>query len=247
MKNSTLLHIPHASTYIPRKYLSSFDPTKIKHEIDVMTDWFCDDLFGCERDQIIFPISRLVCDVERFRDDKDEIMALLGMGVTYRSASDLSVLRNVTDQEREDILRLYYDPHHRKFSEAVRIKLREFGHCLIIDCHSFCPIALPYELDQHSDRPDFCIGTTEYHTPAGVADNMVHYLSDNGFRVKINSPFSGTIVPMQFYEKDKRVFSVMIEVNRDLYSDRPGVKSHRFSAIQSTIKTCIEIAENSLF
>ena len=75
MKNSTLLHIPHASTVIPGNYLASFRQAILPHEIEVMTDWFCDELFDCGRDRIVFPISRLVCDVERFRDDKQEIMA----------------------------------------------------------------------------------------------------------------------------------------------------------------------------
>jgi hypothetical protein len=34
----------------------------------------------------------------------------------------------------------------------------ELGRCLIIDCHSFPSVALPYELDQREERADFCIG-----------------------------------------------------------------------------------------
>ena len=94
MKNSTLLHIPHASTVIPGNYLASFRQAILPHEIEVMTDWFCDELLDCGRDRIVFPISRLVCDVERFRDDKQEIMADIGMGVTYRCTSTLEHLRS---------------------------------------------------------------------------------------------------------------------------------------------------------
>ena len=35
--------------------------------------------------------------------------------------------------------------------------------------------------------------------------------------MKIDSPYAGTIVPMKFYGKDRRVRSVMIEMNRALY------------------------------
>ena len=64
--------------------------------------------------------------------------------------------------------------------------------------------------------------------------------------MKLDSPFAGTIVPMKYYEKDKRVYSVMIEVNRKLYTDAPGVKGERFSAIRSVLKECIVIAENAV-
>jgi hypothetical protein len=36
---------------------------------------------------------------------------------------------------------------------------------------------------------------------------------------KVNRPFSGSIVPANNFDKNKRVFSVMIEVNRRLYMD----------------------------
>lgn len=119
MKNSTLLHIPHASTVIPGNYLASFRQAILPHEIEVMTDWFCDELFDCGRDRIVFPISRLVCDVERFRDDKQEIMADIGMGVTYRCTSTLEHLRSITEDEKGEILSQYYDSHHEKFERAV--------------------------------------------------------------------------------------------------------------------------------
>ena len=45
-----------------------------------------------------------------------------------------------------------------------------------------------------------------------------------GYDVAIDSPFSGTIVPLKHYHKDQRVASVMIEVNRSLYANPSGFK-----------------------
>lgn len=247
MKNSTLLHIPHASTLIPAQFHTSFDSSKLPHEIAVMTDWFCDELFDCGRDRVIFPISRLVCDVERFREDEREIMAKVGMGALYRSASDLSYLRKVTKKEKRQILSRYYDSHHNAFTQAVEKKLERYGHCLIVDCHSFYPTALPYELDKAKERPDFCIGTSEFHTPSSVTRALTAALECKGFTVKCNSPFAGTIVPMKFYEKDPRVISVMIEVNRRLYSDAPGTKNKDFFYVRSVLSQCIGLIEKTVF
>ena len=127
MKNTVILHIPHASTVIPADCIDSFDRNKLPHEIDMMTDWFCDELFdGGEK--IVFPVSRPVCDVERFRSDEDEIMAKVGMDAVYRCASDRTHLRTVTAQQRETILRRYYDAHHARLTQAVRRRLDGAGN-----------------------------------------------------------------------------------------------------------------------
>ena len=240
---STLLHIPHASIHIPEQYISSFSALKLEHETALMTDWFCDELFDCGSDRIVFPISRLVCDVERFRDDRDEVMAKVGMGVTYTAASDLSKLRIVSEEERETILEDYYDPHHLSFTQAVDQRIDKYGKCLIIDCHSFYPAPLRYELSQNPVRPDFCLGTTEFHTPKAIANEISGFLSKKGFSVSINKPFKGTIVPIKHYGIDNRVSSIMIEVNRKLYLESPGVKSQGFPYIKALIGKCVEIAE----
>lgn len=246
MNEFTVIHVPHSSTHIPREYRQSFVKEKIPHEIEVMTDWFCDELFDVGAGLVIFPISRLVCDVERFRDDKDEIMAKRGMGAVYTSCSDLSPLRIINAEEKEKILKRLYDVHHKRFENAVDKKLQKYGKCLIVDGHSFYPTPLPYELDKSPDRADFCIGTSEFHTPKAVTCAIADVLKNKGYSVTVNSPFEGTIVPLKYYQRDKRVSSVMIEINRRLYMDSPGVKGKHFDDIKSTVQECIKSAETCL-
>ena len=191
MNEMTIIHIPHTSVYIPEEYKDSYRPKVLRHEIDVMTDWFCDSLFDCGAERIVFPVSRLLCDVERFRDDGEETMAAVGMGAVYENCSDLSPLRQVSAGEREAILRRYYDPHHRRLGKAVRQRLERYGGCLIVDAHSFYPTPLPYEQDKSPLRPDFCIGTSAYHTPDAVAEGIAETLRANGYTVAFNTPFAG--------------------------------------------------------
>ena len=70
MKNDSpiLLHVPHASIHIPPEELSRFRPVDLADEQLKMTDRYCDELFS-GYDSVVFPVSRLVCDPERFRDD----------------------------------------------------------------------------------------------------------------------------------------------------------------------------------
>ena len=51
---------------------------------------------------------------------------------------------------------------------------------------------------------------------------------------------------MKYYKKDKRVYSVMIEINRKTYMDMPGIKSAQFPVIHSVINECIERAEKAV-
>jgi N-formylglutamate amidohydrolase len=62
------------------------DDAALNSELLRMTDAYTDELFPrtpVEAGRVIFPVSRLVCDVERFPSDGDEPMATRGIGVIY--------------------------------------------------------------------------------------------------------------------------------------------------------------------
>ena len=234
-----IIHIPHASTFIPPEYRDAFDSEKLSHEIEVMTDWYTDELFQCGEPKLVFPVSRLVCDPERFRDNEEEIMSTIGMGAAYTHCSDGTPLRDVSQAEREMILRRFYDPHHAALERLVEDELKEKGTALILDGHSFYSRPLPYEKD--SARPDFCIGTDGFHTPRKMAEALIEYFRAEGFEVLENRPFSGSIVPLRYYRKDPRVHSIMIEVNRRLYLKNDTDPGTRFLEIQSVVTKAMEL------
>ncbi len=236
-----IINVPHSSTYIPPEELRYFTTPYLKHELDVMTDHYCDDLYDAGNRMIRFPVSRLVCDPERFRDDHDEIMASVGMGAVYTACSDGSKLRAVTAAHREEILEKYYDPYHKELEDAVEDSLREYGKCLIIDGHSFPAVPLSYESDQNINRPDICIGTDESHTPPGIRKILYRFFVERGYSVEINRPFAGCIVPIKHYQKDLRVMSVMIEINRGLYIDNDIKKTGGYQSVKEDIVTAIEL------
>ncbi len=237
MSVPVILHIPHASLFIPEEYRREFrlDDVAIRRELFLMTDRYCDRLFTAGDERVVFPVSRLVCDPERFRDDLDEPMAAVGMGAVYTRRSDGSVLRDVTPARREAILRAFYDPHHERLTRSAALCLSARGSCLIVDCHSFSPVPLPHEPEQADDRPDFCIGTDPFHTPPALADAAVGFLSDLGYRAAVDHPFSGTIVPMTYYRAEPRVKSIMIEVNRALYMNADGTPCGRFEQVKADL------------
>jgi N-formylglutamate amidohydrolase len=51
-----------------------------------------------------------------------------------------------------------------------------------------------------------------------------------------NTPFSGTFVPIKYYQKDERVSSIMIEIKRSLYmNEATSEKIQSFSKIINLI------------
>ncbi len=229
-----ILHIPHSSTDTAGKtFLCERDTELLR-----MTDWYTDELYSCEgAARIVFPYSRLICDVERFEDDALEAMSKKGMGVVYTHNSFGERLREVDAKERAQIIEKMYRPHHAKLEEAVCDELARKGSALIIDCHSFPDEVLPH----HSDaaRPDICIGTDAFHTPELLEKVVRDYFEKRGYSVAVNSPFAGSIVPMRHYYKDARVSSLMIELNRRLYMDEKGTKSEGFASIQKEISSLL--------
>lgn len=234
-----VIHVPHSSTFVPgdvRLSLSLLD-SGLDAELLAMTDRYTDELFALPAEvaaTIVFPVSRLVVDPERFVDDEREPMTERGMGVIYTRTSRGERLRlDPSPEERRVLLDRYYHPHHAALARAVAAALFAHGCCLIIDAHSFPSKPLPYEPDQSLSRPDICIGTDSFHTPGWLAELAVETFREQGWRVEVNRPFSGSIVPMEFHGEDARVISVMIEVNRGLYMDeRSGAKSPEFQGFR---------------
>jgi N-formylglutamate deformylase len=230
-----VLHIPHSSRQVPAQERQGIrlDDAALNSELLRMTDAYTDELFPrtpVEAGRVIFPVSRLVCDVERFPSDEDEPMATRGMGVIYTRASMGEVLRAQPGAaDRQSILDRWYRPHHLKLERMVNDVIARSGGCLIVDCHSFPSVALPYELDQTEHRADFCIGTNSFHTPLVIRDAIVAAAREEGNSVAVDAPFAGALVPLASYRKDRHIWSVMIEVNRRLYMDEhSGLKKQDF-------------------
>ncbi len=246
-----VLHIPHSSTIIPPDIRDQFIVTEkeLDDEIRLMTDHFTDELFvsdDLKSHSIIFPISRICVDPERFVDDELESMSKRGMGVIYTHSHEGSrIRRDLSGTERQRLLDEYYYPHHERLETMVGEKLKKEGKCLIIDCHSFPSKVLPYEFDQSEDRPDICIGTDEFHTPQWLTEICVSLFESYGLTTAINRPFSGSLVPRRYYSSSKDVLSVMIEVNRKLYMDEGSAnKNENFGNIQKSLKDVLESLQN---
>jgi len=245
-----VLHIPHDSKIIPDSVRDQFllGDDELDLELSRITDHHTFDLFAGTGAQIVrASVSRLVVDVERFRDDVDEPMSRKGMGAVYTATSQMTPLRRtLRPEEREDLMRNYYDPHHRRLETVVDNAIDAHGRCLVVDCHSFPDHPLPYEQTTSSAvRPDVCIGTDDFHTEESLGSAFINEFRNAGFTVAVNTPFAGALVPGSRYRIDRRVQTIMVEINRRLYLQDGGIRTKfEFYSIARQVRTrCVKAVQ----
>lgn len=242
-----ILHIPHASLVIPEQFRQLFclNDTELEGEHLLLCDRYTNELFEHPHSiRIESPYSRLLVDVERFREDDDEPMSKVGVGVIYSHTTQGTPLKHDVTSDTRDKLLALYDAHHKSLEAATSESLLNSRSTIIVDCHSFPDPALPCDINQEENRPDSCIGCDSFHTPQELANNLVEHLEYEGYRVAINKPYAGTIVPLKHYQHDTNVKSIMIEINRKLYMDQTtGMKTGEFESTKTVVSKMLDIID----
>jgi N-formylglutamate amidohydrolase len=225
-----LIHLPHDATAIPPDAQADFllSAEELRAECLRLTDRHTGALYAdglAPADFLRAEVSRLVVDVERFADDAQEPCARVGMGATYVRTSDGRPLRALTPERRAELMARHYWPHHRALDAAAAARLARFGRCLVLDAHSFPTGPLTTQLAS-GPSPEIGIGTQPRHTPPALRDFAVSFFRDRGYEVGVDVPFSGAMVPNACFGREPRLWSVMIEVRRDLYMDETTGDRH---------------------
>ena len=235
-----LIHLPHDATEIPPAELGDFlvSDEALGRELLRLTDRHTAELYAADADPediLRAEVSRLVVDVERFADDRQERCAAFGMGATYVKTCAGDPLRELAPGRRQELLDRYYWPHHRRLDDAASARLARFGRCVILDAHSFPTGPLPTQAD-FSAPPEIGIGTEGAHTSPGLRALAEGFFRAQGFVVGVDVPFSGAMVPNRHHGKDFTVQSLMIEVRRELYMDEATGEPHAgFARIQAVL------------
>ncbi|MFF5012914.1 N-formylglutamate amidohydrolase [Streptomyces sp. NPDC001165] len=227
-ESPVLLHVPHSARAIPEDVRKGIllDDTALGLELDHITDAHTSriaeraaGLAGLTPWRFVNRLSRLVVDPERFPDEREEMLAV-GMGAVYTRTTHRGELR-AADTDPEPLVERYFRPYARAMTEAVAGRLAATGRAVVIDVHSYPSQALPYELHGTGPRPPVCLGTDAFHTPPELREAARKAFSAYG-ETGLDSPFSGTYVPLEYYGRDRRVSALMVEIRRDTYMTEPG-------------------------
>ncbi|MFD8203860.1 N-formylglutamate amidohydrolase [Streptomyces sp. NPDC059701] len=243
-----ILHVPHSSREIPADVRPGIvlDDAALERELDHITDSHTAEiaeaaagLAGVTPWRFVNRASRLVVDPERFPDEREEMTAV-GMGAVYTRTSHREVLR-ADGTDPEPLLERYFRPYARAMTEAVADRLAATGRAVIVDVHSYPTEPLPYELHGEGPRPPVCLGTDGFHTPPPLLAAARRAFAPCG-ETGLDSPFSGTYVPLEFYGKRGEVGALMVEIRRDTYMTEPGGPagpglSHLASSLAALVDT----------
>ena len=215
MKN-IIIHVPHSSLYIPEEYIkTALIP---QDELEIENNFMCDtgivDLIPLAfiENTLIFPYSRLYCDVERLIDGT-EPMEAYGMGYIYTKDSFGRDMFKYDTEHMHKINKIY-DDHHKKLDQRVKEILETHGECIIIDLHSFSDETVD-RLFGYKDCPDVCIGVEKDYYSEELVTAIKNLCKVMGLTVQIDYPYKGSIVPNAYYgKKDTGIISLMIEINK---------------------------------
>lgn len=230
-----IVHIPHSSLNVPESFIQRLKVDKEYfnrmnvYESDYLIDLFKpDDLAS-----LIFPYSRMFCDVERFRDDHKESNAIWQRrGVVYERDANSNNFIEIDPDYKNMVLTEYYDKHHETFLEMVRKRINRFGDSLIIDLHSYSDEyeSKTYCYKKHfGSNPDICIGFNDYKSMKELAGEVQRLCNRYGYTNSFNHPYEGSIVPLDYMD-DRRVKSIMLEINKKIYLNNEMNALDRYKA-----------------
>ncbi|MEU8845686.1 N-formylglutamate amidohydrolase [Streptomyces sp. NPDC048564] len=223
-----ILHVPHSARQIPADARTSIvlDDRALERELDHITDAHTAELAEAAAARasltpwrFVNRLSRLVVDPERFPDEREEMLAV-GMGAVYTRSTHRAELRPA-GTDAEPLVERYFRPYAKAMTAAVADRLAATGRAVIIDVHSYPTVRLPYELHGKGPRPPVCLGTDSFHTPPELLAAAGEAFAPCG-ETGLDSPFSGTYVPLDFYGSEPRVGALMVEIRRDTYMTEPG-------------------------
>ncbi|MFJ9815080.1 N-formylglutamate amidohydrolase [Streptomyces sp. NPDC101151] len=227
-ESPVLLHVPHSARAVPDDVRKGIllDDAALERELDHITDSHTERIAGRAAGRagltpwrFVNRLSRLVVDPERFPDEREEMLAV-GMGAVYTRTTHRDALR-AADTDPGPLVERYFRPYARAMTEAVAGRLAATGRAVVIDVHSYPSEPLPYELHGAGPRPPVCLGTDPFHTPPELREAAREAFAGCG-ETGLDSPFSGTYVPLEYYGRDRRVSALMVEIRRDTYMAEPG-------------------------
>jgi N-formylglutamate amidohydrolase len=215
------LGVPLLSALFPRIFV---DPNREPNELD--RDMFADCL--------TLPVNAASPRV------------LAGLGVIPRLAANEQEIygAKLPLREAERRLDLFYRPYHRALGDLVEATKRQFGLCVLLDCHSM-PSSGAWMDGLHSrQRIDVdyvlgdCFGASCAERVTAAAEAS---LSERGAKVRRNNPYSGGYVAQAYGRPAQGVHVLQLETNRALYMNEATLEPMpTFAAVQDVMKILIE-------
>ncbi|TXB67875.1 N-formylglutamate amidohydrolase [Paracoccus aurantiacus] len=224
---------PHSGREFPDWFLAEtcLDVATLRSSEDAFMDRLIRPALAAGAVTLTARLPRSIVDVNRSASEIDPgavicggnrpttPRALAGLGVIPRVVSGARPIRRgpITLAEARRRIDTYWRPYHAALREVIDEALERFGRAIVIDMHS-----MPHEAISHltGPLPQAVIGD-RHGISCGLAlrDTLATLMRDAGFRLRINSPFSGAYVATAYGRPTQNVHVAQIEIDRNLYLD----------------------------
>ena len=214
-----IISIPHASTAIPE----GLDGNVLLTEHDLLgySDLYTERIFEIPDVYVVKSnASRVFVDVNRAPDDITQEYEQGEEGVVVHATWDGKQIydKEPTVTEIAGRIKMYHDSFHEEIDSYI--PAAQF----LIDGHSYLPVGPPLKVDAGKERPDICLGNSNFSTC--TREHTVffrEFFERHGFSVSINFPYQGKYTLGRHCHRRRiphfLVPGIQIEFNQKLYAD----------------------------
>lgn len=253
-----ILTVPHAGRIIPRNFIKNTNMTE--DELRGNEDLFVDELIAPLKDKglaiLSLNISRAFIDVNRDKIELDPSMyddypqnqiaaqnnrCRFGLGLIHRiNAHNKPIYQGLLSyNEVKARIENVYNVYHKRLQQLISACLKKFGYCFVLDCHSM-PSKI-CEIIPNCPKIDFCLGNLFGKScPASLTDQLEKNLTDKGYHVVANLPYSGAFTTFNYCQPRRKVYTLQLEINRGLYANEQELgKNANFQKVSIDISASI--------
>jgi len=245
----------HSGRAYPIEFIAAarLDPHRLRRS----EDSFVDELFAAAPEHgaplLAANFPRAFCDPNREPWELDpsmfeeELPAWVNTGSPRVGAGLGTIARVVASGEAiyrgklrfadaTDRVRCFWEPFHDALRRLIEATRRQFGVCLLIDCHS-----MPVGSMAPKAAADFVLGDAHGTTCAPPAIRLVEEaLVGLGYSVRRNDPYAGGYITRHYGRPREGVHALQIEISRALYMDESRIERlPGFGAVQAGMTALI--------
>ncbi len=237
LSHSAVFNSPHSGRVYPAALcaLVRLDAVSLRKS----EDCYIDELFagvtdlGCPMLAADFP--RVFLDVNREPYELDPAMfdaplpafvnttslrVAGGLGTIPRIVSENEAIYRgpLTWSDAQDRIERVYRAYHRALAKLIDDTARQFGHAVLIDCHSMPSSAARLSAARGLPRADIIIGD-RYGASCdlAVSEMLESLFSGFGLSVVHNKPYAGGFITQSYGRPQHGIRALQIEINRALY------------------------------
>jgi N-formylglutamate deformylase len=257
LRSAAVFASPHSGSDYPDRFLR--ESILDNHCIRSSEDAFVDQLFSVAplygAPLLTAKKPRAYLDLNRSPEELDPalIEGVARRGQNPRVASGLGVIPRVVAGGRaiyrgkipiaEAHRRIadYWKPYHSALQGLLDSAHQQFGHAILVDCHSMPHEALETVPRRSGHLPDVVLGDRFGAAASGeIVDRIEAAFARAGLRVARNAPFAGAYITQAYGRPSRNQHAVQVEIDRSLYMDEEAIRpNENFPVLQAVLRDVI--------